>query len=455
MTVTASIPRRAIGLARRSDAVTLLTVYLVLLVGIPSAFVVGPLGAAGRPAGLFALGLALLWVLGRFVPGSGLVGGHQPVRAVAIAFLLAVFASYVTAASGPFRAGDLSAADRGVLLAVGLVGITAFVADARVDRERIVVLLRRVVLGGEVMALVGTAQFLAGLDPFRYVKFPGLSLNHEYVAFYHDSGFRRVASTAGHPIEFGAVMAMVLPLALHFAFFAEPEHRRRRWIGVGLIAVAIPMSLSRSAVLGVTVAMIVLLASWTPEQRRRVLMALPVFLIGVRVMIPGLLGTIVSAFRNISGDPSFRGRNERRGMIGDFISSHPVFGMGFGTFDPVKYVLLDNAYVGTTVELGYVGLSVLVLLFSVGFFCARGARRRATNPRDRDLAGALAAAILVPAVEFVTFDAFAYAIITGLVFLLVGCAGALWRLSREDVPCGVAGPESSGPALTPATGHPG
>ncbi|MCC6339811.1 MAG: hypothetical protein IT197_07570 [Acidimicrobiia bacterium] len=233
--------RRGTGIPRGVDAVSLLTVYLVLLIAVPSAFVVGPLGAAGRPAGLFALGLALVWVLNRFTPGRGVPVGHQPVRTIAIAFLVAVFASYFAVASAPFRAGDLSAADRGILLAVGLVGVTLLVVDARVDRDRIVVLLRRIVVGGEAMALVGLAQFVAGFDIFRYVRLPGLKLNHEYVAFYHDTGFRRVASTAGHPIEFGAVMAMVLPLALHFAFFSEPEHRRRRWAGVGLIAVAIPM----------------------------------------------------------------------------------------------------------------------------------------------------------------------------------------------------------------------
>ncbi len=442
--------------ARRSfDAVSLLTAYLVLLIAVPSAFVVGPLGAAGRPAGLFALGLALVWVLNRFTPGRGVPVGHQPVRTIAIAFLVAVFASYFAVASAPFRAGDLSAADRGILLAVGLVGVTLLVVDARVDRDRIVVLLRRIVVGGEAMALVGLAQFVAGFDIFRYVRLPGLKLNHEYVAFYHDTGFRRVASTAGHPIEFGAVMAMVLPLALHFAFFSEPEHRRRRWAGVGLIAVAIPMSLSRSAVLGVTVGLVVLLLSWTPQQRRRVLMTLPVFLVGVRLMIPGLLGTIVSAFQHISGDPSFRGRNERRAMVGHYIAAHPYFGMGFGTFDPVKYVLLDNAYVGTTVELGYVGLTVLLLFFAVGFFCARGARRLAPDPRARDLAGALAASIVVPAVEFVTFDAFAYAIVSGLVFLLVGCAGALWRTSRGSVAVRTGSRVSGSPPVPAVRPRPG
>lgn len=416
---------------RGLDATSLLTVFLVLLVGIPSVFVFGPLGAAGRPAGLFAMLLGIIWVLARLVPGSGLAGGHQPVRVVAVGFLLVVLASYIVATAAPFRFDDLSAADRGVLQAIGLVGLTLFTADALVDRERVVVLLRRVVTAAEFMAVIGVAQFLVGFDAYRYFRIPGLRPNSEYVAFYHSSGFRRVASTAGHPIEFGAVMAMILPLALHFAFFSEPEHRRRRWAGVGLIAVAIPMSLSRSAVLGTTVGLVLLLASWTPEQRKRVLTALPFFMVAVRIAVPGLLGTIVSAFQHISGDPSFQGRNERRAMVGHFIARHPYFGRGFGTFDPAKYVLLDNAYVGTIVQLGYVGLSILVLIFAVGFFCARGARRRATDARERDLAGALAVAIAVPAVEFVTFDAFFYAIISGMLFLLVGCAGALWRISRE------------------------
>ncbi len=108
-------------------------------------------------------------------------------RVVAIGFLLAVFASYLVVTTSPFRAGDLSARDRGVLQALGLVGVTLFAADAMVDRERIVVLLRRVVTGAEVMAVVGIAQFLAGFDVFRSSASRSRP-NGTYVAFYHDSG---------------------------------------------------------------------------------------------------------------------------------------------------------------------------------------------------------------------------------------------------------------------------
>jgi len=100
-------------------------------------------------------------------------------------------------------------------------------------------------------------------------------------------------------------MAMILPLALHFAFFSEPEHRRRSGSAWPDRA-GDPMSLSPSAVLGTTAALVILLVSWTPEQRKRVLTALPFFAVGVRVAIPGLLGTIVSAFQHIGGDPASR-----------------------------------------------------------------------------------------------------------------------------------------------------
>jgi polysaccharide biosynthesis protein PslJ len=59
------------------------------------------------------------------------------------------------------------------------------------------------------------------------------------------------------------------------------------------------------------------------------------------------------------------------------------------------------------------------------------ARRLSHDPVDRDLAHALAAAILVAGVGFFSFDALSFPVATGVAFLLVGCAGALWRLQRQ------------------------
>ena len=51
----------------------------------------------------------------------------------------------------------------------------------------------------------------------------------------------------------------------------------------------------------------------------------------------------------------------------------------------------------------------------------------------RDLAQSLAASVAVTAVTFANYDALGFSIGAGLTFLLLGCAGALWRLVRAGI----------------------
>ena len=82
------------------------------------------------------------------------------------------------------------------------------------------------------------------------------------------------------------------------------------------------------------------------------------------------------------------------------------------------------------------------MLLLTGIFAARGARRLSTDERTRDLGQALAASIVVPATALFTFDAFSFPLFTGVMFLLLGACGTLWRLERERV--GLAPPPPRG-----------
>ncbi len=75
-------------------------------------------------------------------------------------------------------------------------------------------------------------------------------------------------------------------------------------------------------------------------------------------------------------------------------------------------------------------MAALVTLMVTGWCLARAARRAVTGDRARDLLQSLAASVAVAAVSFATFDALAFAIATGLTFLVLGCTGAAWRLAR-------------------------
>jgi O-antigen ligase len=326
-------------------------------------------------------------------------------------------------------------------------GITLLAADGIPSLPRLHTLLDRLVAAGAVLALLGVAQFLTGFDITSWLHIPGLISTTELTFIRERLTFRRVAGTASHPIEFGVALAVLLPLALHRAMSVP---RLWRWVTVAVMAVALPMSLSRSAVLTLGVTALVIVPAWSWRRRLVVLASLPVFAAGMHFLAPGLLTALESLFTNIESDSSTHGRTEDYAVVGRFIQASPLLGRGLGTFNPAKYVLLDNQYLGALVEIGAVGLTALLLLFLIGAGTATSARRRAgDDAATAELAQCLAGAILGLAVSFATFDGLAFPTVTGLLFLLCGCAGALWRLTGT----GPAGPSARQFRNAPAPAH--
>jgi O-antigen ligase len=439
--------------ARRADAVTVLTVFLILLIGLPAKLVFAPLGAAGTPAVVCGLGMLLWWMSHRLLP-IRLQPSSSPVRLGLLLFGFAVLLSYAAAFFRPIDGLEINAADRGLIALAAWLGIGLLAADGIDSRERLRRLLDRIVTAGTVLGGFGLLQFFTGIDVTRWYHIPGLSINGDLSGVFDRSGFTRVAGTASHPIEFGVVLALIFPLALHFAFHAPPQRRRMAWIRVMVIALAEPMAVSRSGILALTVAGVMLFATWSPQRRKRALTVTPIFLVGMRFVVPGLLGTIKSLFLNIQSDNSFIGRTDDYGTVGHYFLQSPIVGRGWSTFLPARYILLDNQYLGTLVEAGLLGVAMLLVMFVLGIGAARGARRRATDEEGRDLGQALAASIAAAMVSFVTFDAFGFPMVTGITFLMLGCAGALWRLERTapaTVPAATTADEEAPPARTPVS----
>ena len=150
--------------AARGDAVWVLSLYLILLMMIPSELVVGPFGAAGRPAVLLAAALLAWYLLAKQHPLAGMERGRQPARIAAAAFACSVLASYVSASMGAMSVAQLNAANRGLIMLAGWLGVMLIAADGITDAGRLATLIRRMVLCAAVMAVLGIAEFATGAD---------------------------------------------------------------------------------------------------------------------------------------------------------------------------------------------------------------------------------------------------------------------------------------------------
>lgn len=414
------------------DAVTVLTIYLVLLYVIPSDRTVGALGGAGSPAALFAILAGIWWCwyqLSRRNPTLDI--GPRPVRIALFLFLGVALASYVVAMLRPLSPAEVSAADLGMLRLLALASVLLVASDGIPDRQRLVVFLRRLVLAGGLFAALGLLQFVTGQSFVQSISVPGLTSSQEFSAVQGRSGFIRSAATAMSPLEYALVLSMILPLALTFALEDTNRARWRRWLPAVLIIVALALSGSRSAFLGLVAGVIVLFPSWSRPVRVRAGWVALAGVGAVYLFVPGMVGTLRGLFVNISEDPSAASRTNSYDLVGEFIAGSPFLGRGFGTF-LAPYLILDNQYLLTLVELGAIGLCALIGLVGAAAVTALGARRWAPDRLTRQLGLSLVASVVAGAILTAFFDAFSFRMAGGTLFLMMGVCGAYWRLGSRE-----------------------
>lgn len=420
--------------ARGTDIVTWLTLYAFVLYAIPSRLVIGPLGSAGAISmllGLLSFGIWIVLHLARSRPS--LTPFAQPMRWALGVFMFCIGISYALAMSRPLTSDEISPADVALLSLLSWSGTLLLAHDGITTRARLETLVWRLAQLGGLLGLLGLAQFLLRASIVDLISIPGLSAASDAVLFYRN-GLVRPSGTAIHPIEFGAILTMLLPLAFHVAL----THRSRavwlRWFPVLTIVAAIGVSSSRSAYLGAAIVVIICAIGWTPLVRKRLFaVALGGIVLAAAVM-PRLLNSVVGLFASVDEDPSIASRTDSFSFAWAFIVENPLFGRGLGTFLP-KYRIFDNQYLAMLVSIGFVGTAALVgIAIAAVAVMMRVYRTADARSRTGDLAVSLTASILAGFVSLAFFDAFAFPMTMGTLFLILGIAGALGRLTQERPP---------------------
>jgi O-antigen ligase len=427
-----------------SRAVTLLTGYSVLLLFIPATLIFAPLGGAGTPATIAALCLTMWcvvsWLSARIVPS----GAGRSIRISVLVFALTILASFIAAMTRDITQVEALAADRGLISVASWVGLVVVGCQFITDYRQLDKLLRRLVVFGSIISVIGILQF-RGLDLTHYIQIPGLQVNSaDQIVALTRNGFGRPWGTATQPIEFGVVLAQLLPFAVQQAFNPEYGGPVKRWLPVALIAFTVPLTVSRSGVLGLGVAFLFLWPTWNADRRWT---SIPIIAFGIGAMhlfVHGLIGTFIGLFKAIftGQDSSVQARTGDYSAVFHYTSQRPLFGRGFGTFLPQLYRFTDNTYLLGLVETGVVGDAALLVMFIVGIRTASAGRRATTDPRRRQIGQALAASIAVSMTSGFTFDSMSFPMFTGVFFLTLGCAGAYRHIMEREA-------AESGRALRP------
>ncbi|WP_277453029.1 O-antigen ligase family protein [Janibacter sp. DB-40] len=408
----------------------LLAGFMVLQFLIPARLVIGGMGAVGRPPVAIGLLLAFIWAVSAVRPHQ-LPPGRQPIRWILGVFLLVQLVGLVVGLDRLPSAAQVSSAYRWLILVVAMSGVALAVTDGIRTRDELDRLLRLLVASTAVMSVVGVLQFFGVVDLTTYIRVPGLNMNQELVGIgaRGDLEFARVAGTAAHYIEFGVVLALVLPVALHYALFSPPGRILVwNWCAVVIIALGIPMSISRSAVVTTIVAMGMMAIVWPWRQRYNALVLAVLATAVFHVLNRGVLGTIKALFTNVENDPSVQDRIERTAIVMDMWDRRPIFGWGAGMVTPEEFLLLDNQFYVFLLAGGVIAVLAFVLLFFVPYLLGRSVRLRGRDQETRHLGHALAVTMPAAIVASGTFDSFYFTTFVGVMYVLIGAMGALWRL---------------------------
>lgn len=417
------------------DVGFLVSIMVMLLSFIPSPLAVPALSDLGHPGTLVAIFLFGAWALSRTHPRL-VTRGFQPMRWIMFLFLAAILASYAAGLMRGMPALEDNGAVRAIIGVLGFCGVILAMADGIHRKERLEGIVRVMLLGSALMAVIGIFQAFLALDITAYIQIPGLVYHGNLNGLeMRGAGHLRVASTTGHYIEFSTVMAMMLPFAVHMGRFA-PTRPMRQWSGVAgcLMFMAVPMTMSRTGIVALAMALIVMIPAWSWRIRFNIVLPCIGMMIMLVFAMPGLLGTVIGLFQGWDNDPSVQSRADDWETVQPWLSGHWIFGRGQGTFIPTEYTWLDNQWLQQLVGGGIIGVIALAVLHIGAVTMASIAYRRSTSLADRHLCACLIATQMIAVAVAFTFDSLGFRTYALFLAILTGAAAAMWRLTAPPTP---------------------
>lgn len=345
--------------------------------------------------------IVLGWLLRHVLPSRRLA--LTPAGWLLLAYLLTAVVALVV---GTAYARPSGAAIRSFLKYLVAMGLFIVVVDVVRDRATIYRLIRALILGGMLAALIGLAiqalprptivEVLSSLSVLGYPSGPGVlrflpGPNNTY------SDTLRAVGTSIDPNVFGGMLMLSAALMLAQSIARRPV--LPRWLlvgGLAITATAMVASESRASWLGLAAAGAVIA---TIRDRRLWLLAVPA--IAAMVALPlgqRMLARLMSGFAAQDRAAALRLDEYRQAIR--IIQDYPVLGVGFGGAPETgTFVGVSSIYLLVGEQTGLVGLGLFLLTLAAVGIAGLRAALVAPDLKDRALAGTLlapfVAAILV------------------------------------------------------------
>jgi hypothetical protein len=211
------------------------------------------------------------------------------------------------------------------------------------------------------------------------------------------------------PLELSTQLAMAAPLAVVGALEATDRLARARYgLALGIILAGIFATERKTGIITGAVGAAVLLA-YRPVYFRRVIKLGLVLAVVLHLLAPGAMGSIRVQLSpdHLFGTLSNRDRASDYGAVTPDVLKRPAFGRGYASYEPYKYRILDNEWLGLLIQTGIVGVAAFAALLATALATAHGTIR-ARAPGVSSIALACSCAVAGFIASAALFDSLAF-----------------------------------------------
>lgn len=185
----------------------------------------------------------------------------------------------------------------------------------------------------------------------------------------------RVFSLTGSPNIFGSLIVMIAPMAAAMIYYCKKTCAKLFFFAVtGMMCLCLLFTFSRGAWVGIVVAVIL----FSLYIDRRLLSLMGAAVAGVLIFVPSITSRLTYLFTSDYAEASAVGGRALRWETGRMLltENNPWLGFGLGRFggavamnnqildetEEFSYFYMDNYYLKTMVEMGYIGIIFFMLL---------------------------------------------------------------------------------------------